>query len=177
MKVLLPISQFRISYEVAAGRPYSRFEALTLKAISQGATSLAALKEIFHVHPRLTIDALVTLTQAGWLAIGTDGKENFVLTAEGEKALSQEGTPESLVVTSQSTRLLLDRLTGGVVGNSEASFLTSKKLGKTRGDWFELPMEVVDNTLDEGQVYPLLPRKEGEWIRVGSPGTELEFAL
>lgn len=165
MKVLLPVSQFRITYEVASGRPYSRFEALILSAIRGGASSVADLRAVFAVHPRLLIDALVTLTQAGWLAIGGEVTGTFVLTAEGEKAVSESARPSTLVVATRTARLILERISGGVASNNEAVFVTSKKLRDKRNEWVELKMEVKENTLDEGVVYPLLPREGAEWIR------------
>ena len=84
--VLIPLSRFRISFEVAAGRPYSQLERLMLRAIAEGANELTKIEETFQVHPRLIVEALVTLTHAGWLSIGGSGHEGFVLTSRRDQS-------------------------------------------------------------------------------------------
>ena len=65
MIVLIPVSRFRVRYEVAAGFPYSQLDSLVLRAVGEGSTSLEKLVETFQVHPRLLIQSLVTLTHTG----------------------------------------------------------------------------------------------------------------
>lgn len=164
MRVLLPVSRFRVGFEVASGRPFSTFEGLVLRAIARGARSIDDLRQVFAIHPRLLIDALVTLTKAGWLAVGQSDAA-FVLTAAGEQASSEGLTPASLVVANRSTFLIMERLTGALASNDEVVFVTKKELGDKKAEWAEIPQEIDYNSLDEGHVFSLLPRKEGEWIR------------
>jgi hypothetical protein len=138
---------------------------MILTAIQQGASTLGGLQETFQVHPRLLIEGLVTLTQAGWLALGGAGREGFVLTSEGREAAGSDRPPSTTAVSKRQTFVLTERLTGGVISNSEVRFVAKGDLG---GDWDVTPRlspEVSDNRLDEGQVQLLLPRKQGEWVR------------
>src|SRR5690348_12689916 len=112
MILLIPLSRFEVPYEVGKGRPYSKLEALILRAIEEGAGTLDALRAAFAVHPRLLIEALVTLTQAGWLAVSNEPGRSFVITAEGKQALEVGGVPESLQTWSDETYVLMERLTG-----------------------------------------------------------------
>src|SRR4051794_4206098 len=77
--LLIPLSRFFVNYEVACGRPYSKLEALILRGVEQGVGSLDELHQTFCIHRRLLIEALVTLTQAGWLAVGSTPGKSFVL--------------------------------------------------------------------------------------------------
>lgn len=164
MITLVPVSRFRITYEVAAGRPFSRLEQLILRALQEGATDLAQLGDIFQVHHRLLIEALVTLTHAGWLAVGSGG-EGFVLTSEGREAAAANAPPSTIVVTSRRAHVVMERVTGGLVSNDEVRFVMKRDL---KGVWDEsvrLRPDVSDNRLDEGQVQHLLQRRQGEWVR------------
>ena len=69
MIVLLPVSRYRVRYQVASGRPYSFFERFILEGVRDGYSSLETLERTFRVHRRVLIEGLVTLVQAGWVAI------------------------------------------------------------------------------------------------------------
>jgi hypothetical protein len=165
MIALVPVSRFRIVYEVAAGRPFSEFERLVLAAIEGGATSLAALQSIFFVHRRLLIESLITLTQAGWLAVGAADGGEFVLTAEGRGAAKGEAVPATTVATSRTTFVVMDRISGGLISNDEVRFVTRREVGRLWETSARLVPVVADNRLDESQVQHLLPRRQGEWVR------------
>jgi hypothetical protein len=102
-----------VDYQVAGGRPYSQFEHFILRAVYRGAASVGALHEIFQVHQRLIIDALVTLTQAGWLAIGGPEGQDFTLTAAGREAVTSGEAPRTRIVDNRYTWLVMERVTGG----------------------------------------------------------------
>ena len=55
MICLVPVSRFRVSFEVAGGRPFSQLEQTMLRAIKQGITALDAMQRTFQVHPRILI--------------------------------------------------------------------------------------------------------------------------
>lgn len=165
MIVLVPLSRFRITYEVAAGRPFSEFERLMLRAIKEGVCELSELRETFQVHPRLLIEGLVTLTHAGWLAIGGPGHEGFVLTSDGQEAATSHQAPSTTVVASRQASVVMERLTGALILNSEVRFATRRELRDVWDRAIRLVPEVADNQLDEGQVQHFLPRRQGEWLR------------
>ena len=165
MIVLIPLSRFRISYEVAAGRPFSQFERLILRAIKEGASELSELRTTFQVHPRLLIEGLVTLTHAGWLAIGGPGHEGFVLTSGGYEAAASDQPPSTTEVTARQASVVMERLSGALIANNEVRFASRKELGDVWDRAVRLAPEVTGNQLDEGQVQHFLPRRQGEWLR------------
>ena len=165
MICLVPISRFRVGFEVAAGRPFSQLERMMLRAIKEGVTVLDRMQTTFQVHPRILIEALVTLTQAGWVSFSSQEGGGFLLTSEGATATDEGQSPSTTTVTSKTAFLLLERLTGGVIGNDEVRFKSRTQLETVWHDAVRLKAEVHDNSLDEGQVRQLLPRRQGEWVR------------
>lgn len=165
MIALIPVSRFNVGYEVAFGRPYSQLEGLVLRAISEDVRTIVALQETFRVHPRLLIEAVVTLTQAGWVAVGGFQEPGFLLTAEGEAAVKHGHTPESLGTTARNTQLVMERISGGLLSGKEIHDVTRYELEDVWNDCLRLRAEVADNDLDEGQVQNFIPRKHGEWLR------------
>ena len=165
MIVLVPLSRFRITYEVAAGRPFSEFERLILRAMQQGTTEVSALLDVFEVHPRLLIESLVTLTYAGWVSVGGPGRDGLVLTASGTEAATSDEPPSTIEVSSRQASVVMERVTGALIPNQEVQFASQKDLADVWDRTVRLPTEVNDNRLDEGQVQHLLPRNQSEWIR------------
>lgn len=152
-------------HEVAAGRPFSQLERMLLRAIKEGATELTSLQSIFEVHPRLLIEGLVTLTHAGWLALGGPGREGFVLTSEGREAAGSDRPPSTTEVAARKAFVVMERITGGLISNDDVRFVTRKDLERVWDHAIRLPPEVDANRLDEGQVQHLVPRRRGEWVR------------
>ena len=165
MICLVPISRFRVSFEVGAGRPFSQLERIVLRAIKEGVTVLDQMQTTFQVHPRILIEALVTLTQAGWVSFSSQEGGGFLLTSEGTTATDEGQNPSTTTVTSKTAFLLLERLTGGIIGNDEIRFKSRPQLETVWDDAVRLKAEVHENSLDEGQVRQLLPRRQGEWVR------------
>ena len=165
MIVLIPLSRFRIKYELAAGRPFSQLERMILRAIKEGACELGELRETFQVHPRLLIEGLVTLTHAGWLSIGGSDQEGFVLTSEGGEAATSNRPPSTIEVSSRKASVVMERVTGALISNNEVRFASKMELGHVWDRAVHVAPQVTDNRLDEGQVQHLLPRKQGEWVR------------
>ena len=165
MIVLVPLSRIRITYEVAAGRPFSEFERLILRAIQDGTTEVSALLEIFEVHPRLLTESLVTLTYAGWVSVGGPGHDGLVLTVSGTEAAASKEPPSTIDVSSRRASVVMERVTGALIPNQEVQFASRKDLADVWNSTVRLPMTFTDNRLDEGQVQHLLPRKQNEWVR------------
>lgn len=169
MICLIPVSRFRVTFEVAAGRPFSELERMVLRAIKEGVSDLQSMQGAFQVHPRILIEALVTLTQAGWVALSSAEGNGFLLTSEGARASSANKPPSSTVTTTKHSFVLLERLTGGLIGNDEVRFRNAAQLEAVWDDAIRLRAEFHDNAIDEGQVRQLLPRKQGEWVRWVGP--------
>lgn len=169
MICLIPVSRFRVEYEVAAGRPYSQLEVMILRAIKAGLHDVESLRATFQMHPRILIEGLVTLTQAGWVATSNSDDGGFVLTAEGADAVDGHRTPSTTVITPKTETVLLERVTGGLIGNHEVRFSTRAQLKTAWDDAIRLTAEVAESEADEGQVRQLLRRAKGEWVRWVGP--------
>ena len=136
-----------------------------LRAINQGITALDEMQRTFQVHPRILIEALVTLTQAGWVSFASQDGGGFRLTSEGATATEEQETPSTIAVASRTAFFLLERLTGDIIRNEEVRFTSQAQLGTTWDDAVRLRAEFHENSLHEGQVRQLLRRRQGEWIR------------
>ena len=123
------------------------------------------MQRTFQVHPRILIEALVTLTQAGWVSFSSQDGGGFRLTSEGATATDKDESPSTITVVSKTAFFLLERLTGDIIGNDEVRFTSRAHLGTTWTDAVPLRAEFHENSLDEGQVRRLLPRRQGEWVR------------
>lgn len=165
MIVLLPVSAFRVEYEVGHGRPFSGLEALVLRAVGEGARNLDDLVGSFRISPRLLVEALVTLTHAGWIAVGSPSQADFILTAEGKAAAESGDAPRSFAASDRAGLVVMERVSGALAAGRDVRFATRPELERVWYSCFRLPIDIVDNRLDEGQVQGLLPLARGEWLR------------
>ena len=117
------------------------------------------------MHPRILIEALVTLTQAGWVSFSSQEGSGFLLTSEGVKATDENESPSTITVASRTAFFLLERLTGDIIGNEEVWFTSQRQLGAVWADAVRLRADFHENSIDEGQVRRLLARRQGEWVR------------
>ena len=168
MIYLVPVSRFRVLYESAVGRPFSQLEQMVLRAINEGVTDLDVMQNSFCIHPRILIEALVTLTQAGWVSLSSQ-EGGFLLTSEGLKATREGEQPSTTVVSRKTAFVLLERLTGDLIANNDVRFYTRKELESLWDGAGRLRASFHDNGLDEGRVRQFLPRRQGEWVRWVGP--------
>jgi len=169
MIVLIPLSRFKITYQIATGRPYSRFENLVLRAIEEGANDVVGLQNIFQIHPRLIIEAVVTLIQAGWVAMNAAEREGLTLSSDGRQALHGGSVPRTLTTESKAFTVVMERLTGGLLPNIEIRYASRRELKGVWKNSLRLRSEITDNRLDQGQVQQLIPRRKTEWLRWVGP--------
>ncbi|MEW1646406.1 hypothetical protein [Streptomyces sp. NPDC091219] len=174
MILLLPVSRFRVTYEVGAGRPYSRLEELVCRMIAEAPqpVTLAQLRETFQVHDRLLIESVVTLVRAGWAAMNLG--EGLAITEQGRQTLGKGGRPQSTTVRKASTSLYMERVCGLLERETQSGLnvRTFRELGMSRADLDRSTLAVRNprNSLSIGQAQGLLPHRAGEWIRwVGEP--------
>ena len=166
MILLVPVSHFRVSYETACGRPYSRLDGLVLSAVQEGETTIEALQGTFRVHRRLLTQALVTLIQGGFLALAGGGRGEFLLTHEAEEALQSGSSLETKIVDpSKRASVVMERLTGALASGTELRFIGRRDVSRAWTHAIRLEPQVHHNTLDEAQVRHLLPKAHGEWIQ------------
>lgn len=168
--VVIPVSLFRVHYQVAEGRPYSRLEQRVLQEIGEHghSASLSSLRRTFHVHERLLVEAVVTLASAGWVAVVSGPEATFALTSEGQRACTSGKDPVTVTVGRPAPRIIvLDRTTGQLTRRGEARTITPED---ARPRYFaQTPVRITSNTLDDSQVQKLLPRGTGEWVRSIGP--------
>lgn len=164
MIALLPITRFKVDYEVALGRPFSQFERLLLQAVVEGISTLDTLRSTFFVHRRVLIEALVTLMHAGWITIGLDG--TFNVTAPGRKAL-QGGSalPSTLAIEPRTDFVIMERFGGQVTRKGSVMFHDRRKLASIWEMSIRLPNGDFPPNLDPSAVGPLLARDAHGWIR------------
>jgi hypothetical protein len=116
VRFLLPVVEYRATYWVAKGRPWSPLEWLILQGAAAGAKTVADIELIFGVHSRLLIEALVTLTSEGWLAVSSDRSDEFVLTPVGRRAAFRDTPPKTHIrePKAQNVGILREQVTGGL---------------------------------------------------------------
>jgi len=172
MIVLIPVSRFRVAYELARGRPYSRLERRVLEAIAGGGATLHTLTTAFHVHERLMVESVVTLVNAGWVAVAGGTEATFVLTVEGSAAIDADRDPVSVTVTQANPQILvLERVSGQLARHADARSYNRDDLADVWQSAAIVGPHIFRNALDEAQVQKLLPRGTGEWVRWVGPIT------
>jgi hypothetical protein len=166
MIVLLPVSRFRVPYDLARGKPYSRLEHMVLNAVADGGATLRSLAEAFRVHDRLLVQAVVTLVNAGWVAVQGGPQASFVLTGAGHVAVSGDREPVSVIVeTARPGIVVMERHSGQVARLSEARSYRRDDLTEVWDTAPRIGTRVVRDSVDEAQVQKLLHREAGEWVR------------
>jgi len=166
MIVLLPVSRFRVPYDLARGKLYSRLEHMVLNAVADGGATLRSLANAFRVHDRLLVEAVVTLVNAGWVAVQGGVQTSFVLTGAGHAAITGDREPVSVTVeTARPGIVVMDRHSGQVARQSEARPYRREELAEVWATAPRLPTRIVRDSVDEAQVQKLLHRDAGEWVR------------
>src|SRR6266849_5561125 len=126
--LFLPVSLYKVKFKVAAGRPFSRFERLILKAIDAGTNELDDLVKLFCVHRRMVVEGLVTLMQAGWVSLESQTNQ-FGLTPSGIGASKQEQSLPPLLHTEDRWQIVvMERVAGQVARGDKVKPATRKSL-------------------------------------------------
>lgn len=166
MIVLLPVSRFRVPYDLARGKPYSRLEHMVLNAVADGGATLRSLADAFRIHDRLLVEAVVTLVNAGWVAVQGGPQASFVLTGAGHAAASGDREPVSVIVeTARPGIVVMERHSGQVARQSEARPYRRDELTEVWDTAPRIVTRIVRDSVDEAQVQKLLHREAGEWVR------------
>jgi hypothetical protein len=172
MIAFLPVARYRVEYQVASGRPFSSFERLLLRAITEGNGTLDSLADLFRLHRRMVIEGivtLVTLMQAGWVCLGHDGS-SFVTTPAGRIAGQNSGElPGTIVVSNRWTNLLLEKVAGQFARGSDLDLHTKQKLERLWSAGVPIPPSGISNVVEPGMITQLLPHESGEWVRLVGP--------
>jgi hypothetical protein len=165
MIVFLPVSRYRVEFQVASGRPFSTFERLVLAAINDASNTLDALALIFGVHRRLIVEAVVTLMQAGWVSLGAKSHE-FIVTAAGKLACGDQAQlPPTIILDNRVQTIVVEKVTGQIARNNEIDFYPKSKLRKLWSSGIVFPKGDISNLVDPGMVAPLLLHDSTEWVR------------
>jgi hypothetical protein len=134
------------------------------------------LVDLFHVHRRIVIEGLVTLMQAGWLALRPGQAHNFEVTDKGRQALKQPGAlPPNISRTEQTGHLLMEQVRGQIASSQAVNFKERRKL-EAQGLWEQgvaIPKSDVAYAPEAGQIKPMLRTKTemAEYVRGIGPIT------
>jgi hypothetical protein len=164
MIAFLPITRYRVDYQVASGRPFSSFERLLLKSVKSGYGTVPDLAQIFCVHRRLIVEGLVTLMQAGWVSLGSD-EGHFILSPSGEIASAGRTLPDTIAISDRHLTVVVEKVTGQVARNNEIDFYTRSNLRTLWNGGVALRKGDISNIVDPGLVAGLLSHQPTEWIR------------
>lgn len=172
MLAFLPVSRFRVTYQVATGRPYSPLERYLLEAVQEGYATLDALVDLFRVHRRIVIEGLVTLMQAGWIGLQPGGDDKFDMTDAGREALKQSGAlPPNIVLTEKTAFLVMEQLRGQIAPSNAVTFWERRKLDTLWPQGVRIPKTDATHMPEPGQVRPMLRTKavNAEYVRATGP--------
>ena len=175
VRTLVPLNMYVVTYQLAYGRPYSKFEELLLKAINEstdtGGRTSRELGDIFKVHVRLLTEGLVTLIQEGWVAMEQRGSEIYYLVTEQGRATVASGRrPSNLRVRTAHAKIVRERLTGQMARASELPLITVNALRRAANRAVHkeaLQPRVIRTKINGGEAERLLPRSDQhqEWVR------------
>ncbi|QOC90867.1 hypothetical protein [Micromonospora craniellae] len=173
IRTLVPLQMYVVTYELAYGRPYSKFEELLLKAINEasesGGRTSQELERIFQVHLRLLTEGLVTLIQEGWVAMAQrDSQIHYLVTAEGRSTVATGRRP--MRVRTAHTKIVRERLSGQMARANDLSLVTANNLRRLpRGTPRRqaLQPKIIRTKINGGEAERLLPRSDNqhEWVR------------
>jgi len=172
MLAFLPVSRFRVSYQVASGRPYSPLERYLLEAVREGHATLDALVDLFRVHRRIVIEGLVTLMQAGWLGLRPGGDDKFDVTDAGQEALKQPGAlPPNIALTEKPAYLVMELVRGQIAPSNAVFYWERRHLKALWEKGIKIPKADAAFTPETGQVRPLLRPQDAkaEYVRAIGP--------
>ncbi len=169
MIVLLPVSRYRVTYQVGSGRPYSLFDRLMLEAIADGQASLDELETTFCLHRRVIIESIVTLMQAGWVAFEKD-THRLVTTSFGGGVIARPtALPKNIIVSKRTDHLVGERVEAQLTKSTDVVFYPRATLKPFWDQVAVIPASNIPHPLEPGLIVPLLRRFEGEWIRSCGP--------
>ena len=169
---MIPVSRFRVPYDIAKGRPYSHLERAVLAEIAEGGSTLRSLGQALAVHERLLVESVVTLVTAGWVAVGGGQEVRFVLTSAGDVAVKSGKPPASISVAPQKPQtILLDRICGQLARPRDFRAWRKDQLTSVWSSALVLRERILRSSVDEAQVQKLLPRSAGQWVRTVGPIT------
>jgi hypothetical protein len=174
IRVLLPVNLYKVKYQLAHGRPYSRFEELLLRAISEDAgegRTFDQLRHEFQVHVRLLTEGLVTLIQEGWVAMAQNEHQmNYLLTEDGRQTIQSGRRPSNMRVRPMTATIAQERLGGGLARFSDLALLSANSLrngANRKARRMALTPRLNRRQINGGEAERWLPRssEQQEWIR------------
>mgnify|MGYP001799596306 CR=1 FL=1 len=164
MILLLPISRFKVQYQVGRGRSFSVFDKDILGFVNDGVDTLEELESILCVHPSVILQSLLNLTHAGWLAVGVGDGSRFNLTRSGKISAESKSKPRTAVYEERFQSLVLDGLTSQVSSTRDIRYLNESKLNSLSGLGKKLVSRINTPRLSTLDVNNFLFRRESEWL-------------
>jgi hypothetical protein len=171
MNIYIPVSIYRVKYQVAKGRPYSAFERTLLEATAEDMGTLDRLVELLQVNRSIVIHGIVTLMQAGWVALTTQQQDTkYVITKLGRRALT---TPETLpnsrsILPDRKSKVIMERCWRNVCSSNDLTYISKGLLKKRKeeGELLIMLRAVTSVDPDAAECLPFLSRRKEEFERI-----------
>src|SRR5919202_1123970 len=167
--LLLPLTVFRVDYQLASGRPYSQLDELVLRAIAQKeARTIDELHQFFCLPKRLITESLITLAKVGWIAISNKGG-GFKSTSSGNAVVNspKKTLPNSIKLNPPGNDdIVMERVTGQLIRSDHITYELEHKLKEKDilDDAHIIKAEFLGNNLSQGQIHNLLLWDRTKWI-------------
>lgn len=179
MILFLPVSRYRVSYDLCVGRPFSRFDHLVLRAISEGCGDLDNLNVMFRMHRSVLVGTVVTLVQSGWVGLKSMPSQSaYMVTPLGRDVLDHpDSLPPNTTVTRRTAWVVMERLEGQLARKGEVQLWSRPKLVKTVPEIWDRGLQLhrsdIKHMPEPGLVRPLLDARadEGSFIQTIGPIT------
>lgn len=160
INIWLPISVFKVEYEVGSGRPVSDLDLLIMEAVlSKNEPSIDDLANIFHLPSRIIVEVTVTLARSNWITVKYPNSAGFIVTEYGKSELLSGKQPRYMNVTVTEGTIVKECILGQVCLFDQ---VFPKKQKKDEPSF----KEIIDSrfmTIEEAS--SILRENKGEWIR------------
>ncbi len=168
--IIIPLTVFKVEYQIAQGRPYFALEKLIFKAIERKeVTRIGDLCTMFCLtgnNRRLVIESLITLAKAEMISANYDGN-GFQVTTVGREIFNREAQPVTLNLERKDSEIVLERTTGQLIRADHIGYASQETLSKL-GSWDSKAClqkaEELGNGLPQSRLRDLLLWDKTKWI-------------
>ncbi len=114
INIWLPVSVFKVNYEIGSGRPVSGLDRLIMEAIqNEKEQTIEQLANLFHLPTRIIVEITVTLARSNWITVNPD-TGGFVVTEYGNCELESGNQPRYLNVFTKEETIVKECILGHV---------------------------------------------------------------
>lgn len=159
INAFIPISVFKVKYELGSGRPVSELDKLIMVAIQTTKhPTLDNLAEMFHLSPRIIVEVAVTLARSNWITVNPENGK-FVVTDYGKREFNSGNQPKFMKLLTNETTIIKENVLGQIS-------LYDNVFTTRCNDRKYLMKEYVDSrTMTVEEARTVIRPKSDEWIR------------